>query len=405
MGKDTKSPDYVRVGTQYFKNANCPNGEGKTIERLIPWSRQAIVDDHGRDYLKEIPKFTDFICRPSHLDYQRKYGEFYNCYHPLPFYPKQGDWPAIAVFLKHIFGEQYTLGLDYLTLLYVRPTQILPILVLVSSERNTGKSTFLEFLKAIFEDNMTLNSNENSRSQFNSDWATKSIIANEETLLRKREDSERLKSLSTSYRIKTESKGIDKREIPFFGKFILCSNNPDDLIYTDQEEIRYWVRDVPTIQEVDPNLLNKLIAEIPAFLFFLQDREICSAAKTRMWFSPDDLWTPALQRLKEGNISTVEKELRELIREELLTYNIAEICFTRKDLLNLLKDANVRSVITHQLKEILTKWGLQPRDNGSTYKQYFIDYTDGQPVQNSRTLSGRYYTFSRDQFAPNTSIS
>lgn len=40
--------------------------------------------------------------------------------------------------------------LDYLQLLYLYPIQKLPILLLVSEERNTGKSTFLNFLKAIF---------------------------------------------------------------------------------------------------------------------------------------------------------------------------------------------------------------------------------------------------------------
>ena len=43
----------------------------------------------------------------------------------------------------------------------------LPNLLLVSSERNTGKTTFLNLLKLIFGENVTFNTNEDFRSQFN----------------------------------------------------------------------------------------------------------------------------------------------------------------------------------------------------------------------------------------------
>ena len=45
-----------------------------------------------------------------------------------------------------------------------------------AEERNTGKTTFLNFLKALFQDNVTFNTNEDFRSQFNSDWAGKLLI-------------------------------------------------------------------------------------------------------------------------------------------------------------------------------------------------------------------------------------
>lgn len=127
--------------------------------------------------------------------------------------------------LRHIFGEQYELGLDYLQLLYLQPIQKLPILLLVSEERNTGKSTFLNFLKLLFQNNVTFNTNEDFRSQFNSDWAGKLLIVVDEVLLNRREDSERLKNLSTTLSYKVEAKGKDRDEIAFFAKFVLCSNN------------------------------------------------------------------------------------------------------------------------------------------------------------------------------------
>ena len=105
------------------------------------------------------------------------------------------------------------------------PIEKLPILLLVSEERNTGKSTFLNFLKALFGGNVTFNTNEDFRSQFNSDWAGKLLILVDEVLLDRREDSERLKNLSTTLSYKVEAKGKDRDEISFFAKFVLCSNN------------------------------------------------------------------------------------------------------------------------------------------------------------------------------------
>ncbi|MDZ7607206.1 MAG: hypothetical protein U5K79_16815 [Cyclobacteriaceae bacterium] len=43
----------------------------------------------------------------------------------------------------------------------------------MNKEPETGKTTFLNWLKAINQNNMTYNKNEDFRSQFNSDWASK----------------------------------------------------------------------------------------------------------------------------------------------------------------------------------------------------------------------------------------
>ena len=147
--------------------------------------------------------------------------------------------------------------MDYMQLLYLQPTQKLPIVLLVSEERNTGKSTFLNFLKAVFENNVTFNTNEDFRSQFNSDWAGKLLIVVDEVLLNRREDSERLKNLSTTFTYKVEAKGKDRTEIAFFAKFVLCSNNEYLPILIDAGETRYWVRKIMPLQGDDNQLSAK----------------------------------------------------------------------------------------------------------------------------------------------------
>ena len=165
---------------------------------------------------------------------------------------------------------------------------------MVSEERNTGKSTFLNFLKAVFQNNVTFNTNEDFRSQFNSDWAGKLLIVIDEVLLNRREDSERLKNLSTTLSYKVEAKGKDRDEISFFAKFVLCSNNELLPVIIDVGETRYWVRKIERLKSDDTDFLQKLKAEIPAFLYFLQHRTLSTNKESRMWFAPQLTFTPAL---------------------------------------------------------------------------------------------------------------
>ena len=82
----------------------------------------------------------------------------------------------------------------------------------------------------------------------------------DEVLLNRREDSERLKNLSTTFTYKVEAKGKDRTEIAFFAKFVLCSNNEYLPILIDAGETRYWVRKIMPLQSDDTNFLQKLKA-------------------------------------------------------------------------------------------------------------------------------------------------
>jgi hypothetical protein len=167
---------YLRIGTAYYKIVQKPLASGDHMTLLLPWSVECIKQDHGRSYLSGIPKYDGFCFVPSHLHYQRFIGNFYNRYYPFAHEAKAGQPGRTLAYLGHIFGDQLEYGLDYLKILLEMPMQMLPILCLVSTERNTGKTTFLNLLKAVFGDNMTINTNEDFRSNFNAEWAHKVIV-------------------------------------------------------------------------------------------------------------------------------------------------------------------------------------------------------------------------------------
>ena len=141
---------YIRVGTQYYKKVKMPLASGDQLKTLIKWNFECIKQDHGIKVIDDIPKYDGFCVIPDHLNYQQEKDNFFNRYLPIYHKPKPGRYDNIQAFLKHIFKEDIDMGLDYIQLLYTKPVHKLPILALVSHETNTGKSTFLNFLKLIF---------------------------------------------------------------------------------------------------------------------------------------------------------------------------------------------------------------------------------------------------------------
>lgn len=393
---------YIRVGIDYFKETIIPM-TGEDLKILKKWNKQTIIDDFGKKSINEIEKYEGFCYQPAHKNFKKVINGFYNSYEPLSYeLQPNGDWKNIEKLLKHIFDDHYELALDYLTILWQKPTQVLPILCLVSEERNTGKTTFLNLMKGIFERNMTLNTNEDFRSRFNGDWAGKLIIAIDEVLLDRKDDSERIKNLSTAKYYKTEFKGKDKEEVEFFGKFILCSNNEENFVKIDSNEIRYWVRKVQTLGDsVNPNFLSQLEKEIPCFAHYLNARTIIAKQETRMWFTKDQIHTEALNVLIRGNKTSVEKELEEMLKDEFIVFEKPELCYTSKNLVLMLKNRGV-VVSSNYISSILRdKFNLDNNGINSNYEWYRSDIynVDCQITTGFTNEKGRYFKIPRELFA------
>ena len=389
-----KKEEFIRVGTTLYKIVDQPRIDGGYVRKRIAWNSETLRQDYGKDYMASVPKYDGFCTVPEHIGYRSVVGKFLNLYEPIDHRPQEGDLSHIQSLVRHIFGEQYELGMDYLQLLYLQPIQKLPILLLVSEERNTGKSTFLNFLKALFQNNVTFNTNEDFRSQFNSDWAGKLLIVVDEVLLSRREDSERLKNLSTTLSYKVEAKGKDRDEIGFFAKFVLCSNNEYLPVIIDAGETRYWVRKIDRLQSDDTDFLQKLKAEIPAFLYHLQYRLLFTEKESRMWFAPSLLHTEALQKIIRSNRNRLEIEMYELLLDIMTTMNVDSVSFCPHDILVLLANTYVKAE-KHQVRKVLQEcWKLTPAHNTLTYTTYQVDYSRECRYSPLRR-TGRFYTVTR----------
>ena len=349
--------EFIRVGTTLYKIVEQPRLNGGYVKKRIAWNNETLRQDYGKDYIGSVPKYDGFCTVPEHIGYRSVVGKFLNLYEPIDHRPQEGDLSHIQSLVQHIFGEQYELGMDYLQLLYLQPIQKLPILLLVSEERNTGKSTFLNFLKALFQNNVTFNTNEDFRSQFNSDWAGKLLIVVDEVLLNRREDSERLKNLSTTLSYKVEAKGKDRDEIAFFAKFVLCSNNEYLPVIIDAGETRYWVRKIDRLQSDDTDFLQKII---------------------------------------RSNRNRLEIEMHELVLDIMDSVGTDTFSFCYSDILLLLVHSQVK-VEKHQVRKVLQEcWKLTPAPNGLTYTTYLFNCNRECRYEPIRRV-GRFYTVTREQ--------
>nr|WP_321409296.1 DUF5906 domain-containing protein [uncultured Carboxylicivirga sp.] len=404
-----EAKNYFRVGDVYYEYVEIPNQNEQLEKYFHKRSKETIREDHGKDFLKHIDKYKAFCNVPNNVSYQPVIHNCFNVFHPFAWSPEEGECPKTFAFIKHIFQEHYELGLDYVQLLFQHPTQILPILCLVSKENSTGKSTFAYWLKEIFAANMAIVGNAELNDSFNGAWATKQIIACDEAFIEKKSTVERIKMLSTARKITLRMMQKDGEEIDFFGKFILISNNEENFIYATEEDIRYWVRKVPRIpqEKLDPRLMEDLVDEIPAFLNFLNTRTISTENKSRMWFEPKQIETEALMRVRKHSRPQVEKMIRSRLKTMFLEFGDKVIMMSVndivKELCNNRYDANYVEIV---LRENMGVDNYQNKDGKKVPKRYTYPKIEtiypqaGKPekVRVDVKCVARPFVFRRDDF-------
>ena len=382
-------PEYLRIGADYYKRIINQDASGNPYDEIRLWTRQAFIDDFGKDELKQIKRYDAFTNIPDNGSGDVVVeGHLYNLYSPIEQFPAPGEWPWTEILLRHVFQDQYELGLDYIQLLFTKPLQILPILCLVSRENVTGKTTFLNWLRMIFKANMIVVGDSDVHSRFNSHYAHKLIIAVDESRIDKESSLEKLKALATQRTINYEGKFMNAYTIPFFGKFILCSNYEDNFINAKDEDIRYWIRKLTKPVNHNINIEDDLDRELPAFLYDLQSRELSTLKQSRMWFSPDQLETDALAAVRYQSKSWLYKELDELISSYFMQHeNLKQFKADPTDIKLKWFNNNQRAEISYIRKVIKLEYKLEPE---------LCRYFPFEELVESKT--GRAFTFLRSGF-------
>jgi hypothetical protein len=361
---------YIRVGVDYFKVIKKKDRYGSEAEILKAWKKDEIKQDHSKQLLSYIFKFDDFCLIPDNTNYQPVNNNCYNLYSKFMHEPFQSDVKINDIsntmeVLNHIFGEQMILGLQYLKVLFEYPKQILPVLVLVSTERETGKTTFLNWISMIFGNNSVLISPDELTHSFNSSYATKNIIMVDETIIEKSTSVEKLKSLATAKSISVQQKFVSSYSIPFYGKVIICTNKEKDFMKIDEEEIRFWIRKIkPITGQKNTNIESDLYNEIPKFLKYLESMNDVDFSRSRMVFTADQIKTNSLQSVKEESKSSIRKDIEYLIDDVFYNNNdLNEFLATPKDIKDVWFSKNSNISISYISKVLREEMKLQPEKN------------------------------------------
>lgn len=330
---------YIRVGTKYYKHSVKADRYGVKRRELKLWEKQIIIDDYGKKYLAEILTYDDFTIEPDNKNYRRVIDNNYNLYSPFEHklcsvkdYDSEIGLYWTMTLLEHIFGEQIQIGLKYMKVLYAHPKTPLPILVLTSDERETGKTTYIDYLNMLFGTNMVVINPQDISSNHNNSYSDKNIIAIEESKFESTQALEKLKNLSTQKEILVNPKHVNPYSIPFYGKIIITSNDEAKFSRVDKSEIRYWVRKVPSLKgKANHQILKDLHSEIPTLLRFLDNMPDIDFKKSRMVFQAVELKTEALETVKAESLPSLHKDIQLMLTDHSLdNRSIPEFKFTAK---------------------------------------------------------------------------
>lgn len=367
---------YIRVGDGYYERVDKPfqSPSGKMLyeEVLLSRMKGTVVDDHGRDQIKHVTTFKDFVNIAEHINYQQIIdGKFWNLYFEVDHKPVEGSWEHIEALLKHIFTDQYTMILDYITILYLYPIQKLPVICLTSKENKTGKSTFVYLMKLIFANNMMYITSEDFIEPFNDHWITKLLVACEETVFDKKEAYEKIKRYTTAQFNPRKEKGKSASQVSNMLHMIFCSNHEDDFIKIDDSDSRLWITKVKSITNTIVDLEAKMENEIPAFVHFITNRKIENPKIDRLWFHPDQFQTEAFKNLVKHSEPEIIKEIREALTDSFMKWGGITRELTSKDLRVYFgikaNDTWIRKAVKNYLKTEVIK-NAKGQEYVTTYK-------------------------------------
>ena len=414
--------NYIHVGNDFYLKFKSPRVYGEEAEweyELLQRAPATIKRMHGDKACDRICKYhhyEKFINVPSHTNYQPIIHGCYNLYSELTYTPRPGEWPNIKALLNHIFGpddsEYYKMILDYLTIMYVNPRQPLPVLCLVSKENVTGKSTFLNLVKAMFGSNCSIGGNDLILSKFNSQVAGKLAICIDETATGENElVTEKIKQMSTGRTVMIEGKGKDQLEMENFLKIIMCSNRERKFLYASDDDVRFWVIKVgvltPEEKKSNPNIADHFADEVPAFINYLLQRPMyVSKSEGRMWFDEARLDNEALRNLKLASKSMAERTLREYLHDIFLDTGNETLYFDLDYFKRNISDFQnqtmgyLRNVVELNLQ--VEKMRENKRVKMPYYSKESIN--EGALLWPTDSKNTRPYVFHRKQFLSNTEI-
>jgi DNA primase catalytic core len=340
----TKEFKFVKVKDEYLQRIPIKDTKSGAITiQYTPRKVAELKEEFGPKFVKEIPRFVNWVLEPAHTDYKRihelsfegiTYRSF-NRYMPAPYAPKEFEVPAAykadphgfdietipeikhsAKYLKHLFrsSQELNVALDMIALKWLDPRAKIRSLALVSSEEGTGKSTFIDWMLKIFGQNATKTEVQQMGSNFNSLMSGKIFVGIEETKDEKGSIENRLKDLITGFESVVTRKFQESVVEENFAWYCFASNHEDSFMKVGANTTRFFVVKVHPLQFIDPDFSEKLYREIPYFLHFLAVRGTVYPKTDRLWHDQSLVENEALLKLRQTSKDIVHQNMEELLQ-------------------------------------------------------------------------------------------
>ncbi len=328
---DNIRKQHLRIADEYYILE--PDG-------LRARKKTELIQDIGEGMIRSIKSLSGFCVEPDNQKFHLIVNGKYNLYNEMKHKPTESPepFPLIEGLLRHIFTERYELILEYIQVMYLRPKQRLPMIVIASKERDTAKTTFLNFMNWLFEPNSIMIEPEVLKGQFNGSYATKNLITMDEVSFSK-ETVEKLKALITAKTINRRMMRSEFELLSFFGKIICATNRVTDFAKIETEEVRFWVEEVKSLlKENRVDNFDELVKlEIPAFLNHLAHvMPPLRKPATRLHFEYKEFETKALRVVNKESENWLQKEIVIYLKDMFDSDPEAEeFVFTPLDLKNL----------------------------------------------------------------------
>ena len=260
-------------------------------------------------------------------------GNRYNAFKKPNVVIEQGKWPMTEVLIRHIFGDQYELGLEYYWVKRHRPTRALPALCLVGDE-DAGKTTIGDHQRMCFSNAHTLQIKhlEGSDSAFL--FGNQDIIIEESNAGGSNRMSNASAILSDIKTMVTQCGGKisckrlhkDVSQVDYFAKVLMFTNDKTPIKMTG-EATRFWVRNIFKAVKHD-EFLERLEAEVGHFLWYLDNefKPSRQQSKERLWFTTNEYWTIEKDLAKKHSGSNQSKAIKDALTQWFDT-NDEQVCF------------------------------------------------------------------------------
>tara|TARA_R110000787_G_scaffold280655_1_gene391475 strand:+ start:44 stop:2293 length:2250 start_codon:yes stop_codon:yes gene_type:complete len=403
---------YETIGTEYYK-------VNPVDRRLIPWSKTMFEKLYGSnmippraynlkgyqpDYLSD--KF------PTDLALDQKTR---NVFMRPTWKQRDGDWSTIREGLKHGFGDQYHLALQYCAILIAFPKAKLPLIWFLGTE-DKGKSAVVAIFKHLVGLNNTKKvNNAQLESDFDSFLGESQLVVVEEAGSWKEPKmvTDKLKDWVTETMEVTVNPKYGKQyDTPIHAKFMFTSNNWESVPATGQAT-RFWVIDIkqePTNRVAD--YYGRVESEMGAFVNYLtqdivptikRNRHGDIDTSNRLYFEPSEYMTDAKRFVKSINKGPIHDAISEKLSEFFEKFPKEDVVYFDA---KAMKEAN--------------KWQYKESPGSKAIKIYMKQEWDLQPTNQivrpdslrwigdadglKPTRASYWYSLTRDQIIPSDAI-